>query len=46
MLDEAISLSPENADFHSEIAAQKCMLGEYNEAYQIYQKASTFDETN
>ena len=46
MLEEAISLQPENADFHSEIAAQKCMLGEYNEAYSIYQRASTFDETN
>lgn len=46
MLDEAVYLSPENADYHSEIAHQKCMLGNYNEAYQIYQKASTFDETN
>jgi hypothetical protein len=33
MLDEAISLQPENADFHSEIAHQKCMLGEYTTAY-------------
>ena len=46
MLEEAIYLSPENADYHSEIAHQKCMLGEFNEAYRIYQKASTFDETN
>ena len=46
MLDEAVALQPENADFHSEIAHQKCMLGEYSEGYQIYQRASTFDETN
>ena len=46
MLEEAVYLAPENADFHSEIAHQKCMLGDYAEAYQIYQKASTFDETN
>jgi tetratricopeptide repeat protein 21B len=46
MLNEAVMLQPENADYHSEIAHQKCMLGEYNEAYNIYQKASTYDETN
>jgi tetratricopeptide repeat protein 21B len=46
MLDEAILLQPENADYHSEIAHQKCMLGEYTAAYQIYQKASSYDETN
>jgi tetratricopeptide repeat protein 21B len=46
MLDEAILLAPENADYHSEIAYQKCMLNDYNAAYQIYQKAITFDETN
>lgn len=44
MLDEAIVLQPENADYHSEIANQKCMLGEYNEAYTIYQKASALDD--
>lgn len=27
MLDEAVTLQPENADYHSEIAHQKCMLG-------------------
>lgn len=37
MLDEAILLAPENADYHSEIAYQKCMLNDYNTAYQIYQ---------
>ena len=36
MLDEAILLQPENADYHSEIAHQKCMLNDYNTAYQIY----------
>jgi tetratricopeptide repeat protein 21B len=46
MLDEAILLMPESADYHSEIAHQKCMLGEYTSAYQIYQKASSYDETN
>ena len=46
MLDEAIMIQPENADYHSEIAHQKCMLGEYSTAYQIYQKASSYDETN
>ena len=46
MLDEAIILAPENADFYSEMAHEKGMLGEYTEAYKIYQKASTFDETN
>ena len=37
MLDEATNLEPENADYHSEIAHQKCMLGEYADAYNIYQ---------
>jgi Tfp pilus assembly protein PilF len=46
MLDEAVLLQPENADYHSEIAHQKCMLGEFTVAYQIYQKASSLDETN
>jgi|TARA_B110000285_G_C15081688_1_gene593862 tetratricopeptide repeat protein 21B len=46
MLEEAVTLQPENADYHSEIAHQKCMLGEYATAYTIYQKASSFDETN
>lgn len=36
MLDESIQLQPENADFHSEIAHQKCMLNDYTTAYQIY----------
>jgi hypothetical protein len=46
MLDEAILLQPENADYHSEIAYQKCMLNDYNTAYSIYQKATAFDEAN
>jgi len=46
MLDEAIQLSPEDADYHSEIAFQKCMVNDFTEAYQIYQKASQLDETN
>lgn len=46
MLDEAVLLQPENADYHSEIAHQKCMLGEYTAAYKIYQQASSYDETN
>jgi tetratricopeptide (TPR) repeat protein len=46
MLDEAVRLEPENADFRSEIGYQKCMLGEYNDAYAIYQKASQCDEAN
>lgn len=33
MLDEAVLLQPENADYHSEIAYQKCMLNDYNTAY-------------
>ena len=33
MLDESIQLEPENSAFHTEIGNQKCMLGEYNEAY-------------
>lgn len=46
MLEEAIQLAPENADYFSEMAHQKCMMGEYNEAYSIYQRASNFDESN
>jgi Tfp pilus assembly protein PilF len=46
MLDEAVLLQPDNADYHSEIAHQKCMLGEFSAAYTIYQKASSLDETN
>jgi len=46
MLDEAIALEPENAEFHSEIAHQKLMLGDFEDAYKTYQKASTFDESN
>ena len=44
MLEESISLEPENSAFHTEIGAQKCMLGEFTEAYQIFQKATTFDD--
>lgn len=46
MLEEAVALQPENADFHSEMAYQKCMLGEFSEAYKIYTQATTFDQTN
>ena len=46
MLDEAVLLAPENADYYSEIALERGMLGEYSEAYKLYQKASTFDEAN
>lgn len=46
MLEEAISLAPENVDYHSELAHQKCLIGEYSEAYRIYTQASTFDDTN
>jgi hypothetical protein len=37
MLDEATMLQPENANFYSEIALQKCMLSDFTSAYQIYQ---------
>jgi tetratricopeptide (TPR) repeat protein len=37
MLDEAILIQPENADYHCEIAFQRCMMGEYPTAYDIYQ---------
>mmetsp|Transcript_16607 Transcript_16607/g.28282 ORF Transcript_16607/g.28282 Transcript_16607/m.28282 type:complete len:281 (+) Transcript_16607:552-1394(+) len=46
MLEEAVSIHPENADYHSETAFQKCMMNEFTQAYQVYQKASQFDETN
>ena len=46
MLEEATALQPENADYFSEIAHQKCMLNDYQTAYSIYQQAISFDETN
>lgn len=46
MLDEAVILQPENAEFHCEIANQKNMMGLYEEAYKIYQQASAYDQTN
>jgi len=46
MLEEAVALNPENADFQSEIALQKCMANDFTAGYQIYQKASQLDETN
>ena len=33
MLDEAVLLQPENSEYHSEIASQKLMLGDYNTSY-------------
>lgn len=46
MLQEAINLQPENADYHCELAFQKCMTGDYSQSYEIYQKASQIDQTN
>ena len=43
MLEEAVSLHPDNSDFHSEIAFQKSMIGDFKNSYELYQKASTFD---
>jgi tetratricopeptide (TPR) repeat protein len=40
MLEEAVALQPDNADFKSEIAHQKAMLGDYQDAYGVYQQAS------
>jgi hypothetical protein len=46
MLEEAVSLQPENVEYRSEIAYQKCMMGLFSEAYGLYQQASQFDEAN
>lgn len=46
MLETAVSMQPENSTFHAEIAYQKQLLGDYNGAYQVYQKATTLDEQN
>lgn len=44
LLDIAICAQPENAAYHCEIALQQSMVGDFETAYQTYQKASTFDD--
>jgi tetratricopeptide (TPR) repeat protein len=39
-------LQPENPFFYCEVGHQKTLLGDFNEAYQTYQRATTFDDTN
>mmetsp|Transcript_13183 Transcript_13183/g.20529 ORF Transcript_13183/g.20529 Transcript_13183/m.20529 type:complete len:132 (+) Transcript_13183:853-1248(+) len=46
MLDEAVTILPENSDYYSEIASQKCMLGDYTGSYQVYSQAQQYDQTN
>jgi len=41
----AIVLQPENAMYLAEVGFQKCLKGEYDAAYQAYQKAAQYDET-
>ena len=36
MLEEAVSLAPENVEYQSEMAHQNCMLGNYSDAYIMY----------
>ena len=45
MLDMAIVLQPENAAYLTEVGFQKSLMGEYEAAYQAYQKAAQYDET-
>lgn len=46
ILDFAIMLQPENPFYHCEVGHQKTLLGDFNEAHQTYQRATTFDDTN
>lgn len=45
ILDMAIVLQPENAMYLSEVGFQKSLKGDYDGAYQAYQKAAQYDET-
>ena len=45
ILDIAIMLAPENAAYHAEVGHQKALLGDYHGAYQVYQRATAFDDT-
>ena len=45
LLDMAIVLQAENAAYSTEIGYQRSLKGEYEQAYQAYQKAAQIDET-
>ena len=45
MLDMALVLQPENAGYQTEVGYQHSLKGEYETAYQSYQRAATCDET-
>lgn len=41
----AIMQEPENAAFHAEIGTQKAMLGDFQAAYESFQKSVACDES-
>jgi len=43
LLEFALMIQPENAAFHTEVAFQKTMVGDYANAYNLYLKASQLD---
>ena len=45
LLDMAIVLQPENAAYQTEVGYQRSLKGEYETAYQAYQRAAQCDET-
>ena len=45
ILDIALMHSPENAFYHTEIGHQKALMGDFVGAYQVFQKATQYDDT-
>jgi len=37
-------LAPENPQYQNEVGYQKCLLGDYQGAYNVFQKATQYDD--
>ena len=46
LVDKACALCPETSAYTTELGYQRALLGDYNGAFQIYQKAASQDEGN
>ena len=46
LIDKACQLRPENCKFTVELAYQKCLIEDFNEAFTIFQKAASYDESS
>lgn len=45
ILDQALLLSPSNSEYQTEVGHQKQLLGDYQGAYQTFQKTSSEDDS-